>query len=153
MKIIFTRSDKKFSKMIIDITEEPVSHCAILIDNAWVIHSNLLGVHVEHISTFTKASHILYSVDVPDMPVDKILSNCSYGTYDYGAFIFLGGSLLLRKYFKNIMPKQNLWQTTGMFLCTEWITKNLADKEDGMITPYQLYLKLLDKYQSHYEPI
>jgi len=60
--------------------------------------------------------------------------------YDYGAFLYIGLKCLLP-----FLPKINLWQTTGMFLCTEWVQEVLGREIDSMITPYKLYELLSQK--------
>jgi hypothetical protein len=61
--------------------------------------------------------------------------------YDMGAGFFIGLSFLARRYLKIPLPKVNLWQSSGMFICTEWATESIGEV-DSMITPYGLYLKL-----------
>lgn len=141
MRILFTENDSILSKLIRLVTEEPVSHCALEC-GGWVIHSNLLGVHVELSQTFCKNSTVLYSLDI-DLDINKIMSALSRyegSRYDLGAMLYLG----LRCIFP-FLPKKNLWQSSGMFLCTEWITEVLDGNEDSLITPYKLYVKLKEK--------
>jgi hypothetical protein len=84
-------------------------------------------------------SSIIESVELPDNleKVINLLAKYDGNFYDFGALFYLG----LRSLFP-FLPKANLWQTTGMFLCTEWITEVVDGKENSMITPHQLYLKL-----------
>lgn len=148
MKIIFTRGNTPISKAIMKVTSEPVSHTGLLIEypsgDRIVIHSNLLGLQAEPYEDFIKHSTVLYSVDVDhdESKLAKTLDKYKYSKYDFGAFMFLGLSLLLRSKFGILLPKSNLWQATGMFLCTEWVSFYINDKEDSMVTPYGLYLRL-----------
>lgn len=139
MEILFTRSNSPLSRIIRHLTKEPVSHCAISI-NGWIIHSNLYGIHADPIEKFT--SEVIYRVPVEYNAEALISALAAYQGkhYDFGALLYLG----LRSVCP-VLPKKNLWQTTGMFLCTEWVTTVLDEKEDSMITPYQLYLKLKDR--------
>lgn len=146
IEIGFTRSDYKFSQLIRDITREPVSHCIIIVDDLWVIHSNFSGVHAEYIGSFLEHSEILYRVEIPgktELDVIHFLDKYRDAHYDYGGMLFLGLSLYLRRQLPWLIPKRNLWQCTGMFLCTELITQFLDQKENSLITPLQLYAKLL----------
>lgn len=138
MQILFTTSNSLLSRLIRRVTKEPVSHCAIAHNN-WVIHSNLLGVHMELASTFTKHSKVVHSVQIPEN-MDKlmhVMSQYDQRPYDFGALLYLG-----LRFCMPFLPAKNLWQTTGMFLCTEWVTEFLFGGEDHTITPYQLYLRL-----------
>lgn len=60
--------------------------------------------------------------------------------YDFGALFYLALRVLFPW-----LPKKNLWQTSGMFLCTEWVTEVLEGEEDSMITPYKLFLRLKEE--------
>lgn len=136
MRILFTRNSTLLSRLICRVTREPVSHCALHYGD-FVIHSNLWGVHCQPVGTFT--SDVIYSLDVPDRPDAVIAGLAKYqgSAYDFGALLYLG----LRALFPSL-PKQNLWQSSGLFLCTEWVTTILNDKADSMITPYRLFLEL-----------
>jgi hypothetical protein len=138
MRILFTRSNSLLSRLIRKVTGEPVSHCALEC-SGWVIHSNLRGLHVELPQTFLRKSEIVYSVEIPyDMGlVMHALSKYEGKGYDIGALLYLGLRSLLP-----FLPKKNLWQSTGLFLCTEWVTQVLSGREDHMITPYGLYKRL-----------
>lgn len=131
-----------------NVTEEDVSHTVLCFpDLQIVVHSNLLGLHIESIAGFVKHSEVVYSVDIKSKEGDterlmSLLAEYEWSMYDYGALIFLGLTLALRRYLKIPLPKSNLWQSSGMFLCVGWITKYVFDKEDDMITPYKLYRKL-----------
>lgn len=151
MKILFVKGHTAFSNMITNITKEAPSHCAL--DFGWfVVHSNLLGVHMQWGSTFRKQCDLIYSLerteeglfqDLKDMStLGKVLNKYEFSFYDFGAFLFLGFSLLLRSWLKVPLPKANLWQATGLFLCTEWVSEVVDSEEDSMITPYGLYKKL-----------
>ena len=142
MQILFTRSNTILSKTICAITKEPVSHCALKV-GPFVIHSNLLGVRIVPYNVFASSHEIVYNINKIELneSIKTVLKECYGKPYDIGALIYLG----LRFLFPQLMPKQNLWQTTGMFLCTEFITKMIDMKEDSLITPYKLYLKLTEK--------
>lgn len=146
MNILFTRSNKKLSKAICRLTKEPVSHVALQFGK-FIVHSNLLGIHIEWAENFKKHSQVVFSIHMrtDNIKLSTLMSQYEWKMYDFGAMLFLGLSLFLRNTFKIPLPKANLWQSSGMFLCTEFVTKVIDDEADSMITPYKLYLKLYDK--------
>jgi hypothetical protein len=73
-----------------------------------------------------------------------MLEKYEFSVYDLPAMLFLGLSLLVRRYLKLPLPKSNLWQSTGMFLCTEWVSVFLSQEENSMLTPWKLREKLLE---------
>ena len=140
MQILFTKSDTLLSKLIRKITREDVSHCALYQDGI-VIHYNLLGLQLELYSSFVSRAQVVHTVDLPGQTVslDTIVANKQAG-YDYGALLYVG-----LRYLFPFLPKKNLWQCSGMYLCTEWVSHIIDREEDSMITPYGLYLKLKEK--------
>lgn len=141
MQIIFTRNSSPVSKWIRAITSEPVSHCAIRVGE-FVIQSNLLGVNIVPFRVFARTNKIVYTTFVSTVEgrISRIL-DLYYGSfYDFGALLFL----FLRYTLPGYTPKQNLWRASGMFLCTEFVTKVIDDTEDSLITPYKLYKKLAE---------
>lgn len=137
MRILFTKSKSLLSYLICAVTKEPVSHCALEI-HGWVIHSNLYGVHAEPLEDFR--GEIVYSVEVPYKEEALISGMAKYQgrMYDVGALLYLG-----LKYLLPFLPKKNLWQSSSMFLCTEWVTQVLDGRADSMVTPYKLYERLV----------
>ncbi len=135
MDIIFTRGSSILSKLIRSLTGEPVSHCAIA-EAGVVIHMNLYGMQTETEEQFETHAEIVYRVSVPEDCTRLLNLYVQYrkSMYDFGGLLYLGLRYLLPR-----LPKANLWQTTGMFLCTEWITEFLTGEEDHEITPYKLY--------------
>lgn len=136
MRILFTKNNTLLSRLIRHVTGEDVSHCVLEV-HGWLVHSNLYGVHAELPQDFK--SDVVYSVEVPYNPEGVIRALAAYQgrMYDFGALLYLGLRVLCPW-----LPKKNLWRSSGMFLCTEWITAVLNGKEDSMITPYQLYERL-----------
>ncbi len=145
MEILFTTTDFISSELIREVTGEPVSHCAIKY-NDFVIHSNFKGVVIEPYSYFLEKNEIKYKIDIPDnLSRLKHITDLYYGKlYDFGALFYLGFRLIL----PDLFPKKNLWQATGMFLCTEFITEFIDEKEDSLITPYKLYLRLKEENEN-----
>lgn len=144
MQILFTTSNTLLSRAIRRQSGEPVSHCAIEF-GGWVIHSNLRGVNVEPLAVFASHSQIVYSVEIP-FDLDRFMGTLSqcWGTgYDFGALLYLGARTVLP-----FLPKRNLWQCNGMFLCVEFITEILYGREESTMTPYQLYERLVAAQQT-----
>lgn len=147
IEVAFTTSDHYLSQIICDITGENVSHCILIIDRKWVIHSNISGVHAEYIESFLEHSKIVTRIELPQVSESQVLRSLDkyHGKwYDFGALLFSGLILITRKYFPKLVPKQNLWQTTGMFLCTEFVSETLFHQEDSLITPGQLREKVCE---------
>jgi len=144
MYLLFTRSNSIMSRLIRSVTGEPVSHVAVSYGDL-VIHSNLLGVRQEFLSTFTKHSTVVYSLEVSgNIDVWEKLKQYEGSTYDFGALFYL--LLLHVPVIRSILPSnKNLWQSTSMFLCTEWAITVTDGEEDSVITPYQLYLRKAKK--------
>lgn len=146
MNILFTRGSNIFSRAICRVLNEPVSHVAIEYGGL-VIHSNFRGLHIEPLAHFLQHSLVRYSIPYHGISVisfhDELARNWK-ATYDIGAFLWMTTRHLLRPLIQ--LPKANLWQCTGMFLCTEWVTHVLSGgREDSEITPYQLYRKLSER--------
>lgn len=157
MKILFSASDLIGSKIIRNITEEDVSHCAIYLDNFnLVIQSVFSGFDIKSVEEFRVVNRIVHSVEVvkskgeeADFLVDVIKKN--FGRwYDFGGLVFIGISLLLKKYFNRKMPTQNLWSDSSFDYCIELVVKEFPVIKDDIdfsetLTPGGLY-KLLLKY-------
>ena len=149
MKILFTRGQSLLSKAIRSATKEPVSHCALQFSFGeldLVIHSNLLGVQMELVETFLRTCEVVYAIENSEESLKSkmlaLLEIREHKLYDFGALLFVGMRLWLRAKLKIPLPKANLWQSSGMFMCTEWVSEFVNGEVDSMITPYGLYLKL-----------
>lgn len=157
MKILFTTNDMFASKAIRSITDEPMSHTALEFPSLGVvIHSNTKGVHIESSSTFRKNNRVVIGLSCKDMCNDqarfveakKLLEEYEFNGYDYGAFFYLGIHCIIRAVGRKLgyqyaLPPKNLWQHNGLFLCTEWVAKYIGMEDNGMLTAYGLYCKLL----------
>lgn len=151
MKILFVRNKLPLSRMICDLTKENASHTAIEFSAGFVIHANLKGVHLEGAKNFRKNNEVTYELS-PENPsqlenpekLNSLLEKYEFSLYDFGGLLFIGFCFMLRAWFRIPLPKQNLWQASGMFLCTEWVQTYIDEEVDSMITPYKLYKKLLD---------
>lgn len=144
VEILFTRGNSLLSQAICGVTGEPVSHVAIRIGSL-IIHSNLRGVHLESAITFLNNCKVIYTVPciTREHKILNVLANSEFSCYDVGGLLFAGLALLARHYLKIPLPKVNLWQSSGAFLCTEFVSEAISVEQDAMITPYGLYLKLI----------
>lgn len=144
--LLFTTSKYPTSWLIRKITKDDCSHCAILdMRKQTVIHSDFAGVREVKYDKFTKTSKVVHSVvlhtdDIKE--TKKRMLTYAGKPYDFGALFYLG----LRYLFPWFVPKQNLWETSGMFLCTEFVTEVLYEEADSEITPHQLYLYVTGKH-------
>jgi hypothetical protein len=120
------------------MTRDDCSHVALR-DGDRVIHVNFLGLQVTDFTHFQRSNTILHQVDVadPGVTIEELQEKYSKVTYDFGALLFLGLNYILKDKFV-----VNLWQTSSMFLCTEFATDVIEHEADSMITPHQLYQHL-----------
>lgn len=143
--ILFTASDSILSRAIRDVTGEPVSHCAIRA-SGFVIHFNLLGLRVESWEEFCGHSLVLFEVPVQDNwpALIAMIDHGFHAWYDFPGLLFDGMVMWARSHLPKWapLPDSNLWQMSGMYLCTEFVTEFLNGKPDSSVTPYQLYQAL-----------
>lgn len=142
MRILYTSGSGIVSKLIRSVLREPVSHVAIEY-KGFVVHATFWGLRVESYAKFLEKRKIEFQTRIENRPKSLFakLAEFEGASYDVGAFLWLGLYFFLRR-LGLPLPKKNLWQDSGMFLCTEWVTKFINEKQDSMITPYGLYKKL-----------
>lgn len=146
MKVLFVKGNSILSKAICRATGEDCSHVAVQLWNGLVIHSNLLGIHLNSLEHFQNACAIIHTVDLGIDPTRereafKRLSKYEGRSYDLLALVWLG--------IMSIYPlrKNNQWQDSSKFTCTEFATEVILGEADSTITPYQLYQKLTENPQ------
>ena len=141
MDILFTTSKYPTSWLIRKITGDDCSHCAIRFKNL-ILHSDFMGVRIIPERDFLKKNIVLHTLKGvnSDMGIFSILHKYSGKRYDFGGLLYLG-----LRYLLPFLPKANIWQTSGMFLCTEFITEVINGQEDSLITPHRLYERLKEK--------
>lgn len=142
--ILFTRGRSPISGLIQRLTRESVSHCAIGVGD-WVLHATFTGVQWARRAEFEAHSVVVRAVEVPDNWARLIQAAAEHANrtrYDFRGLAYLGLRYTLRELFGWRLPKRNLWQTTGMFMCTEWVSGYLTGSEDSLITPGGLYTRL-----------
>lgn len=135
MRALFTRNSSPVSKLIRFLTGEQVSHCAVE-SSGIIYHSNFYGVHMETSRHFRAVNEVVYETEVSGSDALLITKFDAYEFtgYDFSGLAYLG----LRSVFR-FLPKANLWQQSGMFLCTEWVEEVTGQEHDASLTPYQLY--------------
>lgn len=146
ISVLFTTSDHPLAELIREATGEDCSHCAIRWDNL-VVHSNWKGVNIVFYPEFLAEYRIVHEVKLEDNEMNRTkLTNAivdkGHSMYDVFALAYLAISFFLRTKCGINLPKSNLWNHTGMYLCTEFVTETLDGKADSMITPYKLYLRM-----------
>lgn len=149
MEILFTRRPSMpVSKLIMEVTGESVSHAAIRNGN-FIYQSSFTGVEQVKATDFLADYTVVYSLK----PFSESLNEAALverlvermvelrGTlYDFPGLLYLALRYSLSSLFD--IPKKNLWQISGMYICTEFVEDIIDIKSDPMITPYKLYLKL-----------
>lgn len=144
MQLLFTTSEKPMAKLIRWATDEDCSHCAIQWDNL-VVHSNWKGVNIQFLDEFLKENRIIHSSPVQESE-DRLTNTIvrkDQSLYDVGALLFLGVVLFCRRALGlRKWPKMNLWQSSGMDLCTEFVTEFIDGKADSLITPHKLFERM-----------
>jgi hypothetical protein len=146
IELCFTRSNNLGSRIIRNVLEEPVSHVCFMVENA-VIHSNFYGVHVDLKKRFMTENIVVYRIPLkykfPDLQERLQYLMQFYAPYDYTGFIYFAWRAVLRRFLGIPLPDKNKLNQKNAYLCTEFATMILDEKEHGIITPYQLYQRLL----------
>jgi len=155
MKVLFTKSNTLSSWIIRHVLNEPISHCAILLeDRDIVLHSTMDGVSVISAVDFYRQNEVLFSVDVSDNKAAHQFDNWDVedmlilldSPYDFVAFMALGVRALGKRLGINT-KKVDVWQLSGMFLCTEFVDAIVrVDESNKLMTPMELYIILSKRY-------
>jgi hypothetical protein len=143
MEILFVRGNSLVSRAIIFLTQEPISHVAIKYGDQ-VFHTNFIGSHILSYSDFCKKYATIYTVNyaIDVELLDQKIATHKNKPYDFLALAYLGIRYAAKKYLKIPLPKVNLWAISGMYNCVELVSELAYNKEDSLLTPYRLYLKL-----------
>lgn len=149
--ILGTTRDEFFSGIIRRVTGEPISHIAIRVKNK-VLHSNRDGVVIDDYDYFIEHNKVIYEIKPRLRSTEKAIANKIASSedmlgrkYDFFAILFLGFMLLLRLWFSKSIPKQNLWDVSGMYICTEYVSEiTNIEKDNAMITPEELIKAIIN---------
>lgn len=150
MEILFTsRPSMPVSKLILELTGESVSHTVIR-NGDFIYQSSFAGVEQvqaeDFLSKYTvgctiRPSDDRLNEDLVERLIERVVA-LKGALYDFPGLLYLGLRYSLFSAFKCKLPKKNLWQLSGMYLCTEFVEDIIDIKSDSMITPHKLYLKL-----------
>jgi len=139
MNILFTQGNSVVSKLIRWALQSPISHVAIEKDGL-IYHSNLLGLHIQPLQHFLKKSTVLHQVPVEDNGrLLQVMGRAWHVPYDFIAFLCMGLRAVLKKIVR--LPKADIRQITGMYICTEFVTEVL-DGDEKQLTPDELLWRL-----------
>lgn len=144
MYILFTVSNSFVSRAITNLTGEPCSHVAIQVGE-FIIHSSLRGPEITTMEKFYATRRVVCRIKADRFLLHsllQLLARTNKQGYDYLGLLYLGIRYYLRGKLGIPLPKANLWQISGMWTCTEFVSKAILGKADSMITPWKLYLLL-----------
>ena len=138
------------SKLIMELTGESVSHTVIR-NGDFIYQSSFAGVEQVKAADFLAEYNVIYSLkphserlneaDLVERLIERMVD--LRGTlYDFPGLLYVGFRYSLFCAFNLDIPKKNLWQISGMYICTEFVEDIIDIESDSMITPYKLYLKL-----------
>jgi hypothetical protein len=148
VSVLFTTSDRLLSKMIRGLTNSKISHVAMR-HGAYVIHSTTAGPEIVSYQAFCKKARIVAEVPVhyegTVSQLHETITKYDDRMYDYLGLIYLGIRYVGRKWLGLPLPKANLWQVSGMFTCTEFVTVVLWGRPNSLITPQDLYHQLTNR--------
>jgi hypothetical protein len=148
MRILLTTSDNWVSNAIRYLTKEPASHIA-LCQGSFVFHSTFTGMEITTTDEFFRTRKLVASCDVDKFSYPLLMETLSRKhSYDFPGLLYLGLRYLCKRYLGVKLPKANLWNISGIYTCTEFVTRVVFGMEDTLITPYQLYLKLDNSHPS-----
>ena len=146
IRILGTTRNEFFSGLIRDITKEPISHIALQVGDH-VIHSDRRGVVMDKLSDFVKKNGIICSarprtyfyVKQVTKYIQKTFPKYIGRKYDFFALWFMAFRFILRLWFKIPLPKDNLWNVSNMYICTELVNDIAGlEAEAAMLTPLGL---------------
>lgn len=155
VEYLFSRNKKIGSRLIawaasyekLPIKEIP-SHCAILLDETWVIESTLFtGVRVAPYEKWKIINEELYRIPCVTASRDSketlsLATSVWNKGYDWPGvlyFLFCYVQLIL---FKRSIPKENKWQKKRLYFCTEYMAK-LTGLNFSMASPAKALVILL----------
>jgi len=150
IEILGTTRDEFLSKMIRKVTKEPISHVAIRVGDM-VIHSNRHGVHYQTYSFFEQDNIIIKRLKLKSSLEESLLEehikerSWEYEgkQYDFTVLLYLGIRLALRNYLNIPLEKDNLWDVSNMYICTELVGDLTGFRENEMLTPDGLLKEMI----------
>ena len=150
IRIIGSSRNEFFSNAIKKVTKEDISHVAIQYNDI-IIHANRHGVVTEPLKEFLKHNTIVYSLRSCRLIhekrlfsyIRKRLPSLLGRKYDQFYLAFFALRMLLRIWFKIPLPKDNLWNISNMYICTELVAEAIGFEMKEMLTPKKLLDELV----------
>jgi hypothetical protein len=154
MRLIWTKNSTAMSKLIRWALDEPCSHFAVVFDDRFAVHSNLLGMQLNWYKSFLAMGHteVVYEIDPKISPEAEakvfttVMDGFDRSGYDFGAFAFFCYAALRKKLLGTPIPTRNPWGRPKSFLCTEAYEllgdvglPSFGDVKLDMTSPEQLY--------------
>lgn len=155
MRLLWTASRFPLSKLIRFLTNEDCSHFAVHFESlGLVLHSNLIGVHLQIADDFTQDINLVHIQLIADIPVEREAAVClsmmkkiAGRGYGFKALLYFGWRSFLKKVFGKELPEKNAWANSREFLCT-MIYDEIPDDViptfprldyAAMVTPHMIY--------------
>jgi len=114
------------------------SHVAVILDDMFVIESTLsTGVRVIPLSSWLSNNTVIQSVQSTSNTdkVSSALLSVWGAKYDWLGILYFACKLLIPG-----LPKENKWQNSRKYFCTEFAARLSGTKPD--VTPARLYMEL-----------
>jgi hypothetical protein len=168
MIFAFTKSDLVGSKAIRWALREPVSHVAVVFDegkragfkSGIVFHSHFSGVQFSWFEHFSRTNQAVYTLKPKNLSLQleeeifqTVVKNFYGKGYDKRLFAEFCYHALCKRLFGTKLPAKSMVDSKDSFLCTE-LASRIANElpqflgwklpENGLITPYRLYLSMLN---------
>lgn len=167
IELLFTTSKKTFSKLTRWGLGTDCSHFVIGFDldkpSGIVFHSDFSGVHIDFYSHFIENNMVVHrlkfnqslNINEEELVYQAIIEKTYKSNYDYGAYLFWSINIIGNKLLNLPICKKNLWNSKGLFLCTEvyeslsglWINAQITLPKINldMLSPCDLYRCLKDQ--------
>ena len=163
MRILFTKNDKFWSKVLMWVFEEPVSHMALeFVHTDLIIDSSSDGVKIQRKKFFLDKNIPKMVINIPCSQEEEnqifnyVLDHLEGKKYDFNAYLWLGLLGFRKKIFGIPLPNCNIADSVNSYLCTEIIAPilhfishkgyHLFHIDLAIMTPYSLHKEMLESY-------
>lgn len=161
MKIHFSKNDKFYSKLLMILCKEPVSHVGV------EFFTGTLNLAVDCTKPFGKVYHMKHWLKKYDIVCsmklkmdddDELIAYAESASksvlvgYDWGAYYFGFIAIIKRFLFGTPLPKENKWQSNDTRICTEILDPlkkillkydiDITDIDFTAVTPYEAACEL-----------
>jgi len=150
MKILLTKTNGIFSKLIMSITKEDCSHISIEFPELGVVcHANMLGVHLEWSKNFRKKNILVDELVLnPDFQTEErlgvILERYEFKPYDFIVFLYTGLNIIFKGLLNTVIQQEI--GSPYAFTCTEFVEEFFNLDIKFPTTPRQLFDIIKNKY-------